>query len=261
MDTNLGCVLLERKENIDAQRCFETAAEAGHVCSMAGVARAKHKHGQPYSANMLLNSLIFEYKPTRWIYQEHALYNMEKKRLFALDIATELDPTFMGGSQCNTWLSYSTIRFCKRVKHNAGCNYTNNGNHFYSSISSIMKFIAHNFGSIGHEFDKLIPICIVHITHAGSCMFYSSESHYMELYYAFKLPNALVQRISHVCGCLRLNCQKAAMPSLQLARNNSCSLQEIYEGWILYDTGYCEEEALSKAEMFIAIQRSFEALF
>ncbi|CAN6467446.1 unnamed protein product [Victoria cruziana] len=52
------------------------------------------------------------------------------------------------------------------------------------------------------------------------------------------------------------------MRSLRLARNNSISEHErlVYEGWILYDTGY-REEALAKAEESILIQRSFEAFF
>nr|TKR98390.1 ethylene-overproduction protein 1-like [Populus alba] len=60
----------------------------------------------------------------------------------------------------------------------------------------------------------------------------------------------------------RLNCQKAAMRSLRLARNYSTSDHErlVYEGWILYDTGN-HEEALSKAGESISIQRSFEAFF
>lgn len=68
--------------------------------------------------------------------------------------------------------------------------------------------------------------------------------------------------ISHIFEISRLNCQKAAMRSLRLARNHSSSLQErlIYEGWILYDTGY-REEALVLADRSISIQRSFEAFF
>ena len=52
------------------------------------------------------------------------------------------------------------------------------------------------------------------------------------------------------------------MHSLRLARNHSTSEHErlVYEGWILYDTGH-REEALSKAEESISIQRSFEAFF
>lgn len=60
----------------------------------------------------------------------------------------------------------------------------------------------------------------------------------------------------------RLNSQKAAMRSLHLARNHASSAHErfVYEGWILYETGY-REEALAKAEESISIQRSFEAFF
>lgn len=52
------------------------------------------------------------------------------------------------------------------------------------------------------------------------------------------------------------------MHSLRLARNYSSSEHErlVYEGWILYDTGH-REEALSRAEKSISIQRSFEAFF
>ena len=61
---------------------------------------------------------------------------------------------------------------------------------------------------------------------------------------------------------IRLNCPKAAMRSLRLARDNASSDHErlVYEGWILYDTGH-REEALQKAEESIAHQRSFEAFF
>lgn len=52
------------------------------------------------------------------------------------------------------------------------------------------------------------------------------------------------------------------MRSLRLARNHSSSEHEmlVYEGWILYDTGH-REEALSRAEKSILLQRSFEAFF
>ncbi|KAL0389461.1 UNVERIFIED_CONTAM: ETO1-like protein 1 [Sesamum calycinum] len=61
---------------------------------------------------------------------------------------------------------------------------------------------------------------------------------------------------------LRLNCPEAAMKSLQLARQHASSEPErlVYEGWILYDTGHCEE-GLRKAEESISLQRSFEAFF
>lgn len=52
------------------------------------------------------------------------------------------------------------------------------------------------------------------------------------------------------------------MRSLREARNQATTEYErlVYEGWILYDTGY-REEAISKAEQSISIQRSFEAFF
>lgn len=52
------------------------------------------------------------------------------------------------------------------------------------------------------------------------------------------------------------------MRSLQLARQHAATEHErlVYEGWLLYDTGHCEE-GLRKAEESIAIQRSFEAFF
>ncbi|KAF8045010.1 hypothetical protein N665_5772s0001 [Sinapis alba] len=61
---------------------------------------------------------------------------------------------------------------------------------------------------------------------------------------------------------LRLKCPEAAMRSLQLAREHASSDHErlVYEGWILYDTGHCEE-GLQKAKESIRIKRSFEAYF
>ena len=52
------------------------------------------------------------------------------------------------------------------------------------------------------------------------------------------------------------------MRSLQLARQHAGTDHErlVYEGWLLYDTGHCEE-ALQKAEESISIQRSIEAFF
>jgi tetratricopeptide (TPR) repeat protein len=89
----LGCVFLERREYKEAQYCFDEAVEFGHVYSIAGVARTKHKQGQPYSAYKLISSLIFEYKPVGWMYQERALYNMGREKGYDLDFATQLDPS------------------------------------------------------------------------------------------------------------------------------------------------------------------------
>lgn len=89
----LGCALLERREFIGALCCFEAAFEVGHVYSMAGVARAKHKLGQQYSAYKLMSTVISEYKPTGWMYQERSLYNIGKEKVLDLSTATKMDPT------------------------------------------------------------------------------------------------------------------------------------------------------------------------
>lgn len=76
--------------------------------------------------------------------------------------------------------------------------------------------------------------------------------------------NCRIMKIFHfaVTHFFRLDCNKAAMRSLWMARNNAATEHErlVYEGWILYDTGHWDE-ALAKAEEAITIKRSFEAFF
>lgn len=70
------------------------------------------------------------------------------------------------------------------------------------------------------------------------------------------------EKTNSILLLIRLNCPEAAMRSLQLARQHASSEHErlVYEGWILYDTGHCEE-GLQKAEDSISLKRSFEAYF
>lgn len=89
----LGCVMLERKEYKDAQKWFEEAVQAGHVYSIVGVARAINKRGHKYKAYKLINSLISDYTPSGWMYQEQSLYNSGKEKMMDLNTATEMDPT------------------------------------------------------------------------------------------------------------------------------------------------------------------------
>lgn len=89
----LGCVMLERQEYKDAQKWFEEAVEAGHVYSLVGVARTKYKRGHKYSAYKMMNSLVSDFSPAGWMYQERSLYCSGKEKLIDLDTATELDPT------------------------------------------------------------------------------------------------------------------------------------------------------------------------
>lgn len=89
----LGCVMLERKEYKDAQKWFEAAFEAGHVYSLVGVARGKDKRGHKYKAFKLMNSLISDYNPCGWMYQERSLYSTGREKTMDLNTATEMDPT------------------------------------------------------------------------------------------------------------------------------------------------------------------------
>lgn len=89
----LGVVMLERKEFKDAQRWFEAAAGVGHFYSLVGAARAKFKRGHKYSAYKQMNSLISDYTPAGWMYQERSIYCVGKERIADLNTATELDPT------------------------------------------------------------------------------------------------------------------------------------------------------------------------
>lgn len=89
----LGVVMLERKEYKDASRWFGAAAEAGHIYSLVGVARAKYKRGHMYSAYKQMNSLLSNYTPVGWMYQERSLYCIGKEKMTDLNSATELDPT------------------------------------------------------------------------------------------------------------------------------------------------------------------------
>ena len=89
----LGVVMIERKEYKDAQCWFEAAAEVGHIYSLVGVARAKYKRGHKYSAYKQMNSLISDYTPVGWMYQERAMYCVGKEKMTDLKNSTELDPT------------------------------------------------------------------------------------------------------------------------------------------------------------------------
>uniref|UniRef100_A0A6N2LUZ8 BTB domain-containing protein n=1 Tax=Salix viminalis TaxID=40686 RepID=A0A6N2LUZ8_SALVM len=287
----LGCVMLERKEYKGAQFYFEAAVDAGHVYSLAGVARTKYKQGQQYSAFRLMNSLIFEYKPAGWMYQERSLYGVGREKIMDLNTATELDPTLS----------------------------------FPYKFRAVMKVEEKHIREAIHEIDKIIgfklsPDCL----ELRACFFIALEDYesalrdvralltlkpkYM-MFHGKVSGDHLVELLSHrvqqwsLADCwmqlyerwssvddigslavihqmlvndpaksllwfrqslllLRLNCQKAAMRCLRLARNHSSSVHErlVYEGWLLYDTGH-REEALSRAEKSISIQRSFEAFF
>ncbi|KAL2333000.1 hypothetical protein Fmac_014213 [Flemingia macrophylla] len=287
----LGCVLLERQEYKDAQHCFEAAVEEGHVYSLSGVARTKHKQGQPYSAYKLISSLIFEYKPAGWMYQERALYNMGKEKCFDLDVATELDPSLSFPYKYRALAKVEEKQIkegiieldkCIGFKLSADC----------LELRAWLYIALKDYDSAIRDIRALLTIEPNYITSHGKIrgdymlqllirefQQKSQADCWMQLYQQWSCvddigslaiihqmlenePGKSLLEFRQSLLLLRLNCQKAAMCSLRLARNHSCSLQErlIYEGWILYDTGN-REEALARADRSIEIQRSFEAFF
>ncbi|KAF7845287.1 ethylene-overproduction protein 1 [Senna tora] len=287
----LGIVMLERNEYKDAKIWFQKATEVGHVYSLVGVARAKYKCGHKYTAYKMINSLISDYKPAGWMYQERSLYCVGKEKMLDLTSATKLDPTL------SFPYKYRAVSLLEENKIGA-------------AISEIDKIIGFKVSPDCLELRAWFLIAIgdyegalrdvralltlepnykmfngnMHGAHLVELLSpvapqWSQADCWMQLYDRWSCVDdigslAVVHhmlandpRKSLLCFrqsllLLRLNCQKAAMHSLRLARNYSTSEHErlVYEGWILYDTGH-REEALAKAEESISIQRSFEAFF
>lgn len=287
----LGCVMLERKEYKDAQKWFEAAVEAGHVYSLVGIARSKYKRGHMYKAYKLMDSLISDYTPSGWMYQERSMYCQGKEKAMDLSIASELDPT----------LSYPyKYRAVSKVEENR----------LGPAISEINKVLGFKispdclelrawFLIVLEEYEGALRDVRALLTLDPHYMMFHGKlqgehlvellSHnvqpcsqadcWMQLYDRWSSvddigslavvhhmlandPGKSLLRFRQSLLLLRLNSHKAAMRSLREARNQATSEHErlVYEGWILYDTGY-REEAIAKAEESISNQRSFEAFF
>lgn len=287
----LGCVLLQRNEFKDAQFRFLAAVEAGHVYSVAGVARTKYKQGQQYSAYTLMSSIISEYKPAGWMYQERSLYNIGKEKISDLSTATALDPILSFPYR------YRAIAKVEEKQIRGAIFEIDKAIRFKLSPDCI-ELRAWFFLALADYESALRDIRVLLTLEPNYMMFHGKTrgdylvellSHrvkqmteadcWMHLYDQWSSVDDIgsLAIIHHMLGnnpgksllqfrqsllLLRLNCQKAAMRSLRLARNNSSSESErlVYEGWILYDTGN-REQALSKAEKSIHTQRSFEAFF
>ncbi|KAJ1416258.1 Tetratricopeptide-like helical domain superfamily [Sesbania bispinosa] len=287
----LGVVMLERKEYKDAQHWFEAAVEAGHVYSSVGVARAKYKRGHTYSAYKLMNSLISDYKPVGWMYQERSLYCVGKEKMMDLISATELDPTLSfpykyravsmleenkigpAIAEINKIIGFKVSPDCLELRAwflIAMEDYEGALRDVRAILtldSNYMMFYGNMHGE--HLVELLSPVvqqwsqadCWMQLYDRWSCV---DDIGSLAVVHQMleNDPGKSLLRFRQSLLLLRLNCQKAAMRSLRLARNHSTSDHErlVYEGWILYDTGH-REEALAKAEESIAIQRSFEAYF
>ncbi|GAB2296000.1 Ethylene-overproduction protein 1 [Dionaea muscipula] len=287
----LGCVMYERKEYKDAEKWFQAAADAGHIYSVVGVARSRYKRCHKYTAYKLINSLLAENTQTGWMYQERSLYCVGKEKMSDLDKATELDPTL------SFPYMYRSIALAEEKKTGAAVSEINKIIGFKVSpdcleLRAWLSILQENYEGALRDIrailtlepnymmfngrlpaDHLVDLLHPHVPQ------WSQADCWMQLYDRWSSvddigslavvhhmlandPGKSLLRFRQSLLLLRLNCQKAAMRSLRLAQNCSTSDHErlVYEGWILYDTGH-REEALSKAEESISIQRSFEAFF
>ncbi|KAI4356039.1 hypothetical protein L6164_000092 [Bauhinia variegata] len=287
----LGVVMLERKEYKDAQRWFQLAVEAGHIYSVVGVARAKSKRGHRYLAYKMMNSLISDYQPVGWMYQERSMYCVGKEKMLDLMSATELDPTL------SFPYKYRAVSYLEENKIGAATAEINKIIGFKVSpdcleLRAWFLIAMEDYEGALRDIRALLTLNpnykMFHGKMHGDRMVellcptvqqWSEADCWMQLYDRWSSVDDIGSlAVIHQMLCndtgksllrfrqslllLRLNCQKAAMSSLRLARNNSNSEHErlVYEGWILYDTGH-REEALAKAEKSISIKRSFEAFF
>ncbi|GLT26836.1 hypothetical protein SLA2020_018780 [Shorea laevis] len=287
----LGCVMLERKEYRSSQYYFEAAVETGHVYSLVGVARSKYRQGQGNSAYKLMNSLISEYKAIGWIYQERSLYRIGKDKIADLNTATELDPTLVfpykyraiaraeekqikeGISEIDRIIGFKLAPDCLELRAwllIAIGDYENALRDIRAVLTLEPNYMMFHGKMSGDHLIELLGHR-VQLQSQADCWVqlydrWSSVDDIGSLAVIHQMlendPGKSLLRFRQSLLLLRLNCRKAAMRCLHLARNNSDSEHErlVYEGWILYDTGYCEE-AVVRAEKSILIQKSFEALF
>ncbi|XP_006658331.1 ETO1-like protein 1 [Oryza brachyantha] len=287
----LGCIRLLRKEYNEAEHQFSIAFSAGHVYSIAGLARIAGIKGRKGLAYEKLSSVITSSVPLGWMYMERSLYSEGDKKLADLDKATELDPTLtypymyratslmrkkdarLALEEINRLLGFKLALECLELRI---CLYLALED-YKSAICDI-----HAILTLSPEYrmlegrvaaSKIGTLLGAHVEqwNTAECWLqlyerWSSVDDIGSLSVIYRMlesdaaKGVLYFRQSLLL--LRLNCPEAAMRSLQLARLHAATEPErlVYEGWLLYDTGHCEE-ALQKAEESISIQRSFEAFF
>ncbi|XP_030945417.1 ETO1-like protein 1 [Quercus lobata] len=287
----LGCVRLMRKEYDEAEHLFEAALNAGHIYSVAGLARVGYIKGHKLWAYEKLSSVISTVTPLGWMHQERSLYCEGDKRKEDLEKATELDPTltypymYRAASsmrkqnatdalkEINRVLGFKLALECLELRF---CFFLALEN-YQSALCDVQailtlspdyrmfegRVVASQLRTLVHEHvdNWTTADCWMQLYERWSSVDdIGSLSVIYQMLESDAAKGILYFRQSLLL--LRLNCAEAAMRSLQLARQHASSEHErlVYEGWILYDTGHCEE-GLQKAEESIKIKRSFEAFF
>ncbi|KAF7804721.1 ETO1-like protein 1 [Senna tora] len=287
----LGCVRLLRKEYEEAHCLFEGAVNAGHIYSVAGLARLDYIKGEKLLSFEKLSSVISSVTPLGWMYQERSLYCEGDNRWEDLERATDLDPTLIypymyraaylmrtqnvqaALAEINRILGFKLSLECLELRFflylaledykAALCD--------VQAILTLRPDYRMFEGRVAaSQFRTLVREHVEHWTTADcwarlyDCWSAVDDIGSLSVIYQMLESDAAkgVLYFRQSLLLLRLNCPEAAMRSLQLARQHASSEHErlVYEGWILYDTGHYEE-GLQKAEESISIKRSFEAFF
>uniref|UniRef100_A0A2P2IT46 ETO1-like protein 1 n=1 Tax=Rhizophora mucronata TaxID=61149 RepID=A0A2P2IT46_RHIMU len=287
----LGCVKLLRREYDEAERLFEAAFNAGHTYSISGLARLSNIKGHKLCAYEKLSSVISSVTQLGWMYQERSLYCEDNRRWEDLEKATELDPTLTypymyraaalmrrqnvqaALAEINRVLRFKLALECLELRF---CFYLALEDYQAAicdvqAILTLSPYYRMLEGRVAAS--QLRTLVREHVDYwtTADCWLqlydrWSSVDDIGSLSVIFQMlesdaaKGVLYFRQSLLL--LRLNCPEAAMRSLHLARQHASAEHErlVYEGWILYDTGHCEE-GLRKAEKSIELKRSFEAFF
>ncbi|KAG6703519.1 hypothetical protein I3843_07G085100 [Carya illinoinensis] len=287
----LGCVRLFRKEYEEAKHLFEASLNAGHIYSVSALARIGYIKGHNLWAYEKLSSVISTVTPLGWMHQERSLYCEGDKCWEDLEKATELDPTLTypymyraaslmrtqnvqaALAEINRILGFKLALECLELRF---CLYLALED-YQSALCDVQAILTlspdYRMFEGRAAASQLRTLVHEHVDYwtAADCWLqlydrWSSVDDIGSLSVIYQMlesdaaKGVLYFRQSLLL--LRLNCPEAAMRSLQLARQFASSEHErlVYEGWILYDTGHCEE-GLQKAEESIKIKRSFEAFF
>ncbi|XP_051141864.1 ETO1-like protein 1 [Andrographis paniculata] len=287
----LGCVRLSRKEYKEAERSFEAALQGGHVYSSAGLARLSYIHGHKWRAYEKIRAVALLYNQLGWVYQEESLYCRVEQQWAELHRATELDPTLTypymfraaalfrkhevrsALAEIDRVLGFKLALECLELR----CCFYLALEDYQSAMCDVQAILtlnpdyrmfdgrvlaSHLRALVYEHVEKWTPAeCWLHLYDRWSLVDdIGSLSVIYQMLDSDATKGVLYFRQSLLL--LRLNCPEAAMRSLSLARRHASSESErlVYEGWILYDTGHCEE-GLRKAEESINLQRSFEAFF
>nr|GLL30711.1 ETO1-like protein 1 [Ipomoea trifida] len=287
----LGCARFLRKEHDDAEVHFEAALNVGHTYSVVGLARISHIKGHKMWSYEKLSSIISSLNPLGWMHQERSLYCEGDMKWEDLERATELDPTltypymyraasFMRKqnaqaalAEINRVLGFKLALECLELRF---CFYLTIED-YQSAICDVQAILT--LSPEYRMFEGRVAALQLRTLVREHVENWTEADCWLQLYERWSSVDDIgslsviyqmlesdspkgVLYFRQSLLLLRLNCPEAAMRSLQLARQHASTEHErlVYEGWILYDTGHCEE-GLRKAEESINIKRSFEAFF